>query len=134
MDDARKWSDKKLKSVEAQIDKIYRKDPAIKKIYKEYSNYMDTVQKRTETAYKAFVEETDKDIKAEKKKAYTDELTALTVNSKEYKQLVHKFAQTMAKVNQSALNIVNDTMADVYAKNYNEVATECKRVGIKVNG
>jgi hypothetical protein len=40
----------------------------------------------------------------------------------------------MAKVNQEALDVVNESMAGVYCINYNQIATECKRAGIKVNG
>ena len=62
------------------------------------------------------------------------EVRYLTTGSKQYRKLVKRFTEVMADVNQKALDIVNDTMTDIYCMNYNEVATECKKVGIKVNG
>lgn len=132
MDKARQKTDKRLKEMEHEIGRIYENDPALKNIQKEYAKYMSMVQKRTEKAYKDFKDETDTNIKAEKKKAYMNEIQALTTGSKEYNALVKKVASVMANVNQKALDITNGAMNEIYALNYNQVADECKRVGIKV--
>jgi hypothetical protein len=134
MDRARTLTDKKLKTMELKIGRIYENSPALKRIKKEYMRYMKMVQKQTESSYKAYIEETDKDIKEKLKHIYVDELEGLTIHSIKYNRIVKKFTQVMAKVNQEALDVANKSMTEVYCINYNQVADECKRVGIKVNG
>ena len=134
MDKAREESDKILKSIENDIGRMYRMHPALISIEKEYAKYMDMVQKLTEGSYRAFIEESDKDIKQEKKEAYMGQIRSYTIESSKYKRLIKKIVKVMAKVNQDALDIVNSQMPNIYTINYNQVATECKRVGIKING
>lgn len=134
MDRARQATDKKLQAMEDEIGRIYANSPALKRIRKEYAEYMKMVQKRTESSYKAYMDETDPDTKKDLKKAYTDEVRSLTLESKEYNKLIKKFTEVMAQVNQEALNVANGAMVDIYVENYNQVAVECKRVGIEVNG
>lgn len=134
MDRARQATDKKLQAMEDEIGRIYANSPALKRIRKEYAEYMKMVQKRTESSYKAYMDETDPDIKKDLKKAYTDEVRSLTLESKDYKKLIKKFTEVMAQVNQEALNVANGAMVDIYVENYNQVAVECRRVGIEVDG
>lgn len=134
MDRARTKTDQKLNKMEAQIGRIYESSPALKRIEKEYAEYMKMVQKRTESSYKAYMDETDPDTKKDLKKAYTDEVRSLTLESKEYNKLIKKFTEVMAQVNQEALNVANGAMVDIYVENYNQVAVECRRVGIEVDG
>ena len=134
MDRARQATDKKLQAMEDEIGRIYANSPALKRIRKEYSEYMKMVQKRTESSYKAYMDETDPDTKKDLKKAYTDEVRSLTLESKEYNKLIKKFTEVMAQVNQEALNVANSAMVDIYVENYNQVAVECRRVGIEVDG
>ena len=134
MDRARQATDKKLQAMEDEIGRIYANSPALKRIRKEYAEYMKMVQKRTESSYKAYMDETDPDTKKDLKKAYTDEVRSLTLESKEYNKLIKKFTEVMAQVNQEALNVVNGEMVDIYVENYNQVAVECRRVGIEVDG
>lgn len=134
MDRARQATDKKLQAMESEIGRIYANSPALKRIRKEYAEYMKMVQKRTESSYKAYMDETDPDTKKDLKKAYTDEVRSLTLESKEYNKLIKKFTEVMAQVNQEALNVANDAMVDIYVENYNQVAVECRRVGIEVDG
>lgn len=134
MDRARQATDKKLQAMESEIGRIYANSPALKRIRKEYAEYMKMVQKRTESSYKAYMDETDLDTKKDLKKAYTDEVRSLTLESKEYNKLIKKFTEVMAQVNQEALNVANGAMVDIYVENYNQVAVECRRVGIEVDG
>lgn len=134
MDRARQVTDKKLQAMEDEIGRIYANSPALKRIRKEYAEYMKMVQKRTESSYKAYMDETDPDTKKDLKKAYTDEVRSLTLESKEYNKLIKKFTEVMAQVNQEALNVANGAMVDIYVENYNQVAVECRRVGIEVDG
>jgi len=134
LDKARQKTDKRLKEMEKKIGRMYRMHPALKSIKKEFADYMKMVQKKTKTSYDDYINETDPDKREEKKKIYTDEVKKLTLQSSQYKKLVKKIAKTMAKVNQDALDIVNAEMVPIYTDNYNQVAVECKKVGIKVNG
>ena len=134
MDKARRQTDKILNGMKHEIGRIYESDPALIHIQREYDNYMSMVQKRTEESYNKYMKETDQDKKAELKKIYTDEVKDLTINSAQYKKLVKRITSVMADVNQRALNICNKNMAEIYAINYNQVAVDCRKVGIRVDG
>lgn len=133
-DKARAQTDKTLKLMEKEISRVYDKNPALISVYKKYKRYMDMVQKRTEGLYKAYIDESDKNIKLDNKKAYMDAIRALTIESADYRKLVKKIAKAITKVNKQALNIVNGAMQEIYVINYNQVAVDCEKVGIKVNG
>jgi hypothetical protein len=92
------------------------------------------VQEKTQSSYDAYINETDREIREDLKKVYMNEVRALTIESKQYRKLIQKFAKVMSKVNEEALKVVNDSMTDVYTLNYNQVAVDCKEVGIEVNG
>ena len=133
-DKARQKTDKELDIMEKEISRVYSKNLALISVQKEYAKYMSMVQGRTESLYKAYIDESDKNIKQEKKEAYMAELRALTIESSEYKKLIKKVANAITETNKQALDIVNDAMQEVYVINYNQVAEECEKVGIKVNG
>ena len=134
MDRARKKTDKRLNAMEKEIGRIYKNDPALNRIEKKFDAYMKNVQARTKDLYNAYVNESDRDEKEQKKKAYSDAVQALTLQSAEYRKILKQFTQIMAEVNQKALDVVNDSMIEIYTINYNQVAEECRKVGIKVNG
>lgn len=134
MDKARAKTDKQLDNMEKDISRVYKKSPALLSVQKEYAKYMAMVTKRTKELYEAYTKEEDKDIKAEKKKAYMDKVRELTLNSAEYKKLTKKITDAITQTNKQALAIANDAMQEVYVENYNQVAEECERVGIKVDG
>ena len=133
MDFARKTSEERLKNAEKAIGRVYEEHSALLDIEKEFMKYMNAVKERTQGAYRAYVDETGVTRKAELKKAYEDEVKRLTANSKQFNGIVARFTKALADANQSALDLVNEQMAEIYAVNYNQVATECKRVGIEVN-
>ena len=128
MDRARTQTDKKLNMIEREIGRVYKEHPALLAIEKEYAKYMAKVQKQTEKEYKAYKED------PEQKQAYIDKVKALTLGSKEYARLTDKIARTLSEVNQQALEISNNAMLEVYAMNYNQVADDCRKAGIKVDG
>jgi DUF1680 family protein len=128
MDRARTQTDKKLDMIEREIGRVYKEYPALLAIEKEYAKYMAKVQKQTENEYKAYKED------PEQKQAYIDKVKALTLGSKEYARLTQKIARVLAEVNQQALEISNNAMLEVYAMNYNQVADDCRKAGIKVDG
>lgn len=114
------------------MSRVYKSDPALLKIQKEYDDYMDMVAEHTESLFKAFKNEKDINILKDKKKAYMDTVMHYTVDSKEYKALIKRFTKVMAQVNQKALDILNDDMAEVYVIGYNAVEDDCRKAGIKV--
>lgn len=134
MDKALQLTDKKLEALESKVGRVYKNDPALKQIKKEFNAYMKMVQKRTRSSYKAYINENDKNTKEELKRVYMDELRGLTLNSVKYRKLIKKFTKVMADVNQKALDLVNAEMSEIYVINYNQIATDCKKIGIKVNG
>lgn len=134
MDKARIQTNKKLNKMEREIGRIYKDDPALKHIQKEYADYMKMVQKETKSSYEAYINETDRDVKEDLKKTYMEKVRALTINSPKYRKLIERITSVLAKVNQRALDVSNKAMREIYTINYNQVAEECVRVGIKVNG
>lgn len=134
MDEARRLTDKKLKQVETKIGRVYKLHPALLVAQKKYDEYIKWVNKETRKEYEAYVNEKDVEKKAEYKKVYADKIKKLTLNSTKYKKIEKEVVSALAKANQEALDIVNDELSEIYAINYNQVAVDCKKVGIKVNG
>lgn len=131
-DKARQKTDKILMQMEDEIGRVYESDPALIRAKKKYGEYMKTVWKAVEGSYKAFMDAEDKDTKEKARKAYMDEIRGLTVRSAKYKAIMNEVTSALTNANQKATDIVNDAMVDVYVLNYNQVAEECRRVGIKV--
>ena len=129
-DRGRTQADKILGRTEKAMGRIYNEDPALVKIQKRLAKYLDGVKKDTQALYDAYKADGGR----EAKKAYEDALREKTIDSKEYNAIIKEFTRILGQVNQKALDVVNSTMPEVYAVSYNNVADECRRVGIKVNG
>ena len=127
-DKARIKTDQRLSKIDAEINKVYSTQPALLSVEKKYAEYMNAVKDQTAEEYEAYQKD------PEKKQEYINKVRSLTLQSTEYKRLVNQIVDVLAQVNQQALDVVNDSMADIYAINYDQVAEECKRVGIKING
>lgn len=132
MDRARQETDKRLKSIENKVGRVYMTYPALLKIQKRIEAYMKKVENRLKDDYRAFKDATDIDDRERLKKVYKDKLEGLTLKSDEFKALMQEFVLVLAETNQKALDIVNDEMDYLYMINYNQVATECRKVGIRV--
>ena len=131
-DRARQKTDKILDHIEANIGRVYTKSPALLQIEKKYGRYMAMVQKRTESAYRDYQNADDQESKEDAKNAYMAQIRRYTIESKEYNAIIREFTQVMAAVNQQALDLSNEAMPEVYAINYDQVAEQCRKVGIKV--
>ena len=129
-DRGRTQADKILGKTEKTMGRIYNEDPALVKIQKRLAKYLDGVRKDTQALYDAYKADGGR----EAKQAYEDAVREKTLGSKEYNAIIKDFTKVLADVNQKALDVVNGSMADVYVVSHNNVADECKRVGIKVNG
>lgn len=134
MDNARERTDKCLQKMEREIGRIYSSSPALKRIRNKYMEYMKEVEEQTKEAYKAYKKENDASKKAELKKEYIRQVKELTLENKKYKAIVSEFTRVMAEVNQQAIDYTNSKMKSIYIDNYNQVAVDCRKVGIKVNG
>ena len=132
MDEARKATENRLDGLEKGINALFSHDKTLNSAMNALQKYLDKVQKLTEASYKAYMNESDKDIKAEAKKAYMDEIRKHTIDSKEYQKLTEAVVDALARVNEKALAATNAEMPEIYAVNYNQVATECREVGIDV--
>lgn len=118
--------------MEVAISDLYAQSPEIAKWIAKYRTYMRMVDKRTKLARERFLNEQDEILKAKYQKAYREALEGYTTGSLEYERLIAGFSYALAEVNQQALDIVNGRMAEIYMLNYNQVAEQCKEVGIEV--
>lgn len=134
MDKARQKTNKILRDLEQRVNEVYVTDPLLSNIQKSYHEYMDIVKAYTKDAYDAYINEKDETVKAKLKKIYVDQVEELTLYSKEYKRLINEIAIIMSDINQKALDLINNEMSEIYMINYNQVAVDCKKAGIKVNG
>ena len=128
----RKQTDALLRRTERSISMIYKENTALVRIKKDITAYMADVQKRTQAAYDAWKNAGDGDDVDALKNAYTSQIRDLTIGSKEYQALMQKFCEALTGANKEAIAISNKTMRQVYAMNYNEVASDCYDAGIKV--
>lgn len=129
-DRGRTQADKILGQTEKSMGRIYNEYPALVKIQKRLAKYLDGVKKDTQALYDAYKADGGK----EAKQAYEDAVREKTLGSMEYNAIIKEFTKVLAEVNQKALDVVNGSMVDVYTVSYNNVADECKRVGMRVNG
>lgn len=131
-DKARIQTEKLLSKSEKDIEKVYTSNKELKKAIKEYTKYMERLQKATEGLFKAYKDEEDINAKKDAKNAYIAEILAQTIESKEYQRIISKLTASITKVNQKAIDKINEITAEIYAINYNQVAEDCRKVGIKV--
>lgn len=134
MDKARQKTDRLLNDLERRIAKVYAEDPSLRRIQKKYNAYMDRVDRLTHDAYLAYKNADNTNSQDELKKVYMEQLRSLTLDNKQFKSLTNEITRIMADVNQSALDLVNAEMSEIYTINYNQVSSECRKVGIKVDG
>lgn len=132
MDNARQRTDKRLQKMEREIGRIYENNPALKNIQKEYLKYMAAVNKKAKKAYLEYKNADGQEEKRLLKQAYIDQVKALTVESVEYNKLMRRYAMALSEANAQALEYINDNVDAIYVDNYNDIATECKKMGIKV--
>ena len=128
MDNARKKTDKRLKELDREIGRVYDNSPALKRIAEKYNRFMQAVGEKVSAEYAAYLAEPSK----ETKQAYIDAVEKYTLRNKAYKRLVDEIVEVLADVNAEALDLINDSMVDIYCWNYNQTAETCKEVGIYV--
>lgn len=133
MDTARKRTDKMLADLERRVGEVYATDSSLLRIQKKYEHYMRQVERATRSEYLAYIRASEED-KEEKKKAYTKHFRELTAGNRTYQALTSEITKILAQVNQKALDLINNEMTEAYTVSYNQLAVDCKKEGIKVNG
>ena len=134
MDRARKKTDNILMDLERRVSEVYLSDPSLLRIQKKYDKYMKGVARRTQKAYRAYIDEPFGNNRDLLKEAYREAVRANTIGSRKYQNLVAEFSSVLAETNQKALDLINDVMPEIYSINYNQISVDCRKVGIDVNG
>lgn len=125
-DSAREMTDRELAMVSRQISLLFKKDKRLLLAQKRYSDFMKKVKEDTQELY----EQSKSDEEA--KKAYVAEVKKRTLENREYRRLIDDVTKEIARVNQLAVDLMNSKSAKIYTENYNQVAEDCRKVGIKV--
>ena len=128
MDEARKKTDKRLKELEKEVGGVYWANPALNRVARKFQKFMADVGEKVRAEYEAYLD----DPSPENKKAYISAVEELTLRNKAYKRLLEEIVEVLSDVNADALDIINGAMLDIYCWNYNQVAVQCKEVGIDV--
>lgn len=131
-DSARRKTDRILNNIEGAISALYLNNQDLTNAEKAYRRYMLQVNKLTKPVNEKYKKETDPAKKRKLKQDYIKAVEGLTTRNKEYQRLIDDICYQIALVNQQALDLINDRMEEIYIINYNQVAVECKKVGIEV--
>lgn len=106
--------------MERQIRQTYHK--SAKGIYEKWQKYMERAEQKLAPLQKAYDDAKksgDKDLIRETGKALGIAQRNITIQNAAYKDMLDKTTRQLSKVNQTALNIVNGDMGDIYGLNYN---------------
>lgn len=95
----------------------------------KWNDYMKYGQKQLSMLYDAYVI-APKDEKDEALKAYQKALRAYTLKNKHYNDLVADITLRLAKVNQIAIDYLNDKLPQIYQINYNQAIKGIKKLEI----
>lgn len=129
MDKAHKATDKRIASMETHLRAIYKR--ADKEVREAWDKYMQTAEEELKPLQKAY-EDAKKSGDKEKIRKTGRILAAkkreMTITNAHYKAVVERTAQELTHVNEIATAYVNGELPDVYALNYNFVATGMQEV------
>lgn len=129
MDKAHKATDKRIATMETHLRAIYKR--ADKEVREAWDKYMQTTEEELKPLQKAY-EDAKKSGDKEKIRKTGRILAAkkreMTITNAHYKAVVERTAQELTHVNEIATAYVNGELPDVYALNYNFVATGMQEV------
>ena len=124
MDKAHKATDKRIAAMETHLRAIYTR--ADKEVREAWDKYMQTAEEELKPLQKDY-EDAKKSGDKEKIRKTGRILAAkkreMTITNAHYKAVVERTAQELTHVNEIATAYVNGELPDVYALNYNFVAT-----------
>ena len=129
MDKAHKATNKRIASMEAHLRAIYKR--ADKEVREAWDKYMQTAEEELKPLQKAYEDAKksgDKEKIRETGRILAAKKREMTITNAHYKAVVERTAQELTHVNEIATAYVNGELPDVYALNYNFVATGMQEV------
>lgn len=128
-DQARKQTDKQLKSMEKYLSNMY--DNAKLGLQEKWDAYMRDIAPKLDMLkkeYEAAKKSGDKDLIAKLGKEYGIAVRENTLTNSYYKNMIDSTTTRIANVNQHALDYVNGNMASIYSINYNQIASSFDKI------
>ena len=125
MDSARAYTDKKLREMEAEIQKIYRQSQA--EIQEKWDKFMKSHEPKLNKAQRELEKAKKSGNRDDIKKArdnYERRARNITFNDRRYRAMVNETTARLANVNQIALDYLNDNLSGIYTENYNEFGNQ----------
>ena len=129
MDKAHKATDKRIATMETHLRAIYKR--ADKEVREAWDKYMQTAEEELKPLQKAYEDAKksgDKEKIRETGRILAAKKREMTITNAHYKAVVERTAQELTHVNEIATAYVNGELPDVYALNYNFVATGMQEV------
>lgn len=121
-DKARDYSDRKLNELEKALSRAYSR--AKSEIEAEWKDFTKKHGAKAQEAYKALQAAKlggDSDLIKEANKKYKAELNHLINGDKRFKSMANGFAEKLAHIDKEAYALANNTLAGIYAVNYNSL-------------
>ena len=129
MDKAHKATDKRIASMEAHLRAIYKRaDKEVREAWDKYMQMAEEELKPLQKAYEDAKKSGDKEKIRETGRILAAKKREMTITNAHYKAVVERTAQELTHVNEIATAYVNGELPDVYALNYNFVATGMQEV------
>ena len=125
MDELRKKTDKDLKKIEDEIERIYK--DAEDDLREKWDKYMQRAEKRVEKYEKELqdaIASGDADAIAAARDVLAKKKAAAVLRDDQYKNMIDAVTDRIANVNQLAADYVNGQMPKIYGYNYNGVLKE----------
>lgn len=127
-DEARNWTDERLKEMERHIRRTYEQAQA--EITAKWNAYMERGQARLSDLYAAYMS-APPDKKADALKKYQDAMKNYTLKNEWYREMVNDTAYRLAHTNEIAIAYINGEIPSIYAYNYNYIDPELRDIGIR---
>ena len=118
--------------MERELTKIYKKSQS--DIGQKWMTYMKESEEKIAPFQKAYDEAKksgDKDLIRSTGIRLSQEKKIQTVMNERYKDMLEDTAKRLTEVNSIALSYVNDQIPSIYAKNYNQISGDVKKLGVR---
>lgn len=126
------WTDKKLTQMEKNLTKIYKKSRS--DLGKKWMDYMKESGEKLSPLQKAYDDAKksgDKDLMRQTGITLSKAKKEQTIMNDRFKSMIADTTEKIANVNEIALQYTNNQMPSIYAKNYNQINTDIKNLGVK---
>lgn len=128
MDELRKKTDKELKKIEDEIERIYK--DAEDDLREKWDKYMQRAEKRVEkyeNELQKAIASGDADAIAAARAELQKKIASATLRDEQFQNMVDAVTDRMANVNQLAADYVNGKMPEMYRYNYNGTLKEVQK-------